>query len=127
MENQEGKTGSGTVHVEFLYLSFQALAETGSSESPTKKSSRNSQSVSAPPLKFSVNESVRSIFTKADGGPGGGQKAKGRTRKTSVGNDNEDDIEFGVVTHRCRRFFSPIFAKLIAIPRLKILTAARRC
>jgi len=76
-----------------------ALAETGSSESPTKKSSRNSQSVSAPPLKFSVNESVRSIFTKADGGPGGGQKAKGRTRKTSVGNDNEDDIEFGVVTH----------------------------
>ena len=64
-------------------------------------------------MKFSVNESVRSIFTNADGGPGGGQKAKGRTRKTSVGNDNEDDIEFGVVTHRCRRFFSPIFAKLM--------------
>ena len=65
-------------------------------------------------MKFSVNESVRSIFTKAEGGPGGGQKAKGRTRKTSVGND-EDDIEFGVVTHRCRHFFSAIFAKLLVI------------
>lgn len=64
----------------------------------TEESSKTSKKSTAEALKFSVNESVRSILTCDEGGREGKGTPKGRSRKASVGNE-EEDITFGVVTH----------------------------
>jgi len=75
-----------------------------SEDSPSEKSSRAKNSsgldeMAPPPLKFSVNESVRAIFTSLSGGQASQEGTKsGRSRKTSVG-DEEEETTFGVVTH----------------------------